>query len=334
MIYPNVFVSEDFLENFDEIYTQLENVSIYDIENENRSSSLMRIRDLLLSSNIYTDLKTRKLIKFFNESKGDIKNIKELVFRRIIKERVHSNARELINEVTQDDCKKSNFCYFTNNSFNDCELQSKEEGKIILGRNFVNNSFFLKQTFPGEPTTPQIPQIEEKAKHPCSSLVIIDKYIFEDSNRYEPKIPNLIHFLNNIIPDKLSKPFEIDIITGNPQNNNIITNKYNEILSAFNERISLHIYAPMNFKNSAERYLITNYATLIIHHPFDRDTDISCSFFPSNNDKEMIKTSFLTWINKLTQANQIINGTREKIGNIQCIWKSDEEHHSIFDLDE
>ncbi len=330
-MYPNVFVAEKFLDEFDNCNNQLKESSIYDTdsENENKKNSLLRIRDLLLTSNIYSDITDKALVKYHTKKFGTYNNFKDLVFDKIVKESsTFTNGRRLVIRKQQEDCFQSNFCFFTNNSFEECETESNITGKIVLGIDFLKKPFYLQQTFAGEITNPQIYQIE-KAKHPCTSLVIIDKYLFTDAPNFQPKIPNLIHFLNQLIPTNLTKLFEIDIIIKSQENNNLVESKYKQILEAFPNKISLHIYAPRNIEE-ADRYLITNYATLSIGHPGDRETNVSCSFYPSNNNKDAIKSAYNTWINKLRLAKDLINDTPDNYGLIKSGWKSDNIKHSIF----
>lgn len=332
-MYPNVFVAERFLDEFDSCYKQLNSSSIYEVdsENENKKASLQRIRDLLLSSNVYSDISDKSLIKYYTKQFGTYSNIKDLVFGSLIKENAFKNCRKLASRKQKEDCYANNFCYFTNNEFEECETQQNSIGKIIIGKKFLNEDFYLEQTFPVEPTDEKISQIE-KAKHPCTSLVIIDKYLFEDAPKYQSKIPNLIHFLKQLIPTNLTVPFEIDIIISNPENNTLVNSKYQQILDAFANKISLHIYAPRHIQETTDRYLITNYGVFAIGHPFDRQTDISCNFYPSNNTKEAIKSSYKTWLSKINLAKDLINKTPNNYGLIVSVWQSDNLKHSIFNF--
>lgn len=333
-MYPNVFVTESFLNKFDVYHESLKQSSILDVDgtNEDKNQSLYRIRDLLLSSNIYTDLKVEELAKYHTMPEGSYQKMVDFIFHKIIKDVTYTeNSRKLISNKQQKDCKESNFCYFTNNNFEDCENQTKMSGKIILGNDFLNYPFFLKQTFAAELTNEQIIQVE-KIKHPCSSLIIIDKYLFEDTPKRQPKIPNLIHFLKHLIPAGLSIPFELDIFIKNPENNAKVESKFNQILAAFPNKLSLHIYAPKTV-NHRDRCLITNYSVITIGHPFDDDqTSISCNFYPSNTNRQTIDAAYKTWLNNLTDANNLKNKTPEKYGYIKSIWPSDGKAHSIFSL--
>jgi hypothetical protein len=322
-MYPNVYVTEGFLENFDKCYNELPAVSIYDMDtvNKEKRESVDRIRNLFLISNIYTDAKSKTLVKCCQKQFGTFNNIKDLVFHTLIKNS-NQNRPILYPEKQASDCQQSNFCYFMID-----HAEVNNGAQIILGNDFLDSPFYLYHTFAGELTNAQIHQVD-RIKHPCKSLVIIDGYIFQDDERYEPKIPNLIHFLTQLIPDGLSQKFEIDIITSNRNEINF-QNKFNQIVNAFPNRISLHIYTPRNLSEN-DRYLLTNYATVTVGHPFDRNTNISCSFYPSGTSSNDVNEAFKTWSRILKRAEELKKNTPPRFGLVQAIWRSDDLQHSIF----
>lgn len=325
-MYPNVYVTEGFLENFDACYRELPAISIYDEDaiNKDKRDSIDRIKNLFLSSNFYTDAKGKTLLKYCQKQFGTFNNIKDLIFHSLVKN-PYQNRPILYPEKQASDCQQSNFCFFTDN-----KAEANNSAHIVMGKDFLESPFYLHHTFAGELTNAQIHQVD-RIKHPCTSLVIIDRYLFEDDERYEAKIPNLIHFLTHLIPDGLSQKFEIDIITGNKNANNF-QNKFNQIVEAFPKRISLHVYTARKL-NENDRYLLTNYATVTVGHPFDRNTNISCSFYPSVTDKNEVKEAFRTWSSKLIMAKNLIKNTPETFGLVQAIWRSDDLTHSIFDFE-
>ena len=331
-MYPNVFVSEEFFEKFDLEWANLPKSNIYDTndEGENKAKSLNRIRDLMLSSNIYSDITDKSLVKYHTKQYGTYNNFKDLILHKAIKESSYKNGRSL--EIRQEGkaCNKSGFCHFTNKDYVECLEETKKTGKIVLGNNFLQDPFYLRHTFGAESTNQIIFQIE-KVKHPCSGIIIMDRYLFDDtSSQSSNKITNLIAFLKELIPTELDKPFEIDIITENSSNNNIFDKKYAQILETFSGKISLHIYAPDKIEH--DRYLITNYAIFSVALPFVGDTSVSCNFFPSNNSIEAIKNSYKIWSDKLSLASDIIKKTPRSIGLFKTIWKSDDSIHSIFNF--
>ncbi len=331
-MHPNVFVSEEFFENFDLEWTNLPKSNIYDAneEQENKAKSLNRIRDLMLTSNIHTDITDKSLVKYHTKQYGTYNNFKDLILHKAIKESNYKNGRNLVIRQEVKTCNKSGFCYFTKNDYAECLEETKKSGKIVLGNNFLQDPFFLQHTFGVESTNQTIFQIE-KVKHPCSGIIIMDRYLFDDTNsQTTDKITNLIIFLKELIPIGLDKPFEIDILTENMSNNKLFDKKYDEILKAFPGKISLHIYAPKKIEH--DRYLITNYSIFSVALPFVGDTSVSCNFFPSNNSIEAIKNSHKLWHDKILLAYDLVNNTPNSIGLFKTIWKSDDSIHSIYNF--
>jgi hypothetical protein len=329
-MYPNVFIAEDFFQIFDSSYKALQNKSIYEVdpEFENKRESIYRVKNLLLSSNLTTDVKDQALIKYFSREFGTYNNISDLVLHSLIKENAFANGRKLQTNKQVNECSENNVCYFTDDSLESCDQKSKMLGRIFLGNSFLNNPFYLNHTFATESTDETIPQIE-KSKHPCSSLIIIDRYLFEDAG--VSKITYLIQLLKNLIPEGLSHPFEVDIITKNFNNDSKIESKYNQLLAAFPGKISLHIYASSSVPEH-DRYFITNYAIFSIGIPFTGKSNISCSFYPSHHNREIINKSYNDWLSKVKFSKEIIQATPLKLGLIKTVWQSDQIKHSIFSL--
>lgn len=331
-MYPNLFVSEEFFEKFDLELTNLSKSSIYDTNEveENKAKSLNRIRDLMLTSNIYSDITDKSLVKYHTKQFGTYYNFKDLILHRAIKESNYKDGRKLVIRQEVKTCDKSGFCYFTNNNYYECLEETKKTGKIVLGNNFLQDPFFLQHTFGAESTNQTIFQIE-KVKHPCNGIIIMDRYLFDDTNsQTTDKITNLITFLKELIPTELNNPFEIDILTENMSNNDLFDMKYKKILDAFFGKISLHIYAPKKIEH--DRYLITNYAIFSVALPFVGNTSVSCNFFPSNTSIEAIKNAHKIWSDKLSLAMDIVKNTRDSIGLYKSIWKSDNLEHSIYNF--
>jgi hypothetical protein len=159
----------------------------------------------------------------------------------------------------------------------------------------------------------------------------MDRYLFDDtSSQISSKLINLISFLKELIPSQLSNQFEIDIITENKSNNSLFEKRFTQLLEAFSDKISLHIYAPEKIEH--DRYLITNYSVFSVALPFIGETNVSCNFFPSNTSIDAIKKSFQIWHEKVSLATKIIKKTPESIGLVKTKWKSDEKKHTIFDI--
>ena len=330
-MYPNIFVSESFFDYFDLEYDKLPQEDRYNnsLELKNKRDSINRIKELFLASHIYSDINDKSLIKYYTKQFGAYSSFKDFILHTKIRDASFANKPEIRTKQNKDVCKKSGFCFFTNKNFEQADSESKQTGKIVIGKEFLNSPFFLEHTFAAETTNEQIFQIK-KVKHPCSGIIIMDRYLFDDVANQNSKIDNLISFLNQIIPIDLEAPFEIDIITQNKSNNFLFDKKYNQILAGISKRISLHIYAANKIEH--DRYILTNYALFSIGLPFVGETNVSCNFFPSNSNVDAIKNSYKIWRDKVTIADGIVRTTPAKIGEVKTVWKSDDLAHSIFHL--
>jgi hypothetical protein len=328
-MHPNIFISNKFWELFEECRNEISSYPFDDnnILLEQKRSSFFRIRSLILSSNIYTD----EDIKFedYCEKNGVYENFKKLVFSMLIDDYLIATSKIIKPNTNIKNCKKPDFCFFTNNSFEFCDSYSKKNGIVYLGANFLKLPFYLKNSFPLELTTEKVHQVE-KIKHPCNSLIILDSFLFNGAG----KITHLINFIENMLHEQLSNKFQIDIIIQNPYDDQKIQKAYDKILFAFKDKISLHIYLSNNLKDiESDRYILTNYAIINIGHPFDRNTNISCSFFPSQNNIEDVTTSFKDIQYKISIIKKVVSKIEPKFGNNKTIWKSDDIKHSIFEFE-
>jgi hypothetical protein len=325
-MYPSVFISYEFWKIFEDSRNELSSYPFDNntVEVELKRNSFLRIKSLILSSNIYTDEKIK--LEEISESHGVYESFKNLVFSLLIDADLVSTSKKIIFNTNINNCLNSNFSFFTNNSFEFCESYSNKNGVIYLGNNFLKTPFYLKNSFPIELTTEKIHQVE-KIKHPCSSLIILDSFLFNGAS----KVKYLINFIDKLLPKHFTKKFQIDIILQNPYDEPKIKSAYDKILSAFRDKISLHIYLSNNLKDiESDRYFLTNYAIINVGHPFDRDTNISCSFFPSQSNIEDVTTSYQNIQNKLKLIKNVIAKVDPQFMSYKTIWKSDDIEHSIF----
>ena len=211
----------------------------------------------------------------------------------------------------------------------DCKELSSKNGTLYFGKDFFEEPFFLNFSSPSELTDDTLYQTKD-LKHYCSSLLIIDKYLFDDKTKEKVKIKNLIQIIENLIPKLVDRKFEIDIISENKDSNNsMIESKIGKILKHFEDRISLHVYSPIHLKES-DRFFITNYIVITVPHPLDRETTISSNFFLSHENSERVLSGYELWTKKVNDAALIIKNCPETIGMTKCVWKKDNLEHSIF----
>ena len=339
MHYPKVFISKNFFQILDNELTQAKKEDSY--ENSEKQLSIQRMLHLINTSHIYSDLTTSEFLSI-SESYESLKTLVSYIFQKFKRDnRSFYPGKSIL------DCKSTDFTFFIDEENYCCEIKSKKFGNIYVGRNPTYNKFYLSHSFPNKNTDP-VPgdQLMENLKHPCNSMIIIDRYLLIYNIRYKPKVPNLISFLKKFIElTKLSEQFEIDILVFPPpkpskqgknrnenftQDNKIIREQYYKKIVDFIEQmkkleISAHIYVVSSL--SADRFILTNYATITIGHPFDRPSYISSNFYPSNNTVSENKQSYQYWKDKLQNAYYEIN--KCKINNQ---WKTDNKSHSIFNV--
>ena len=127
--YPNLYISEIFLDSLDKKLEEVRSHSLLDFNNSNKRKSLDRIIDLFFIGNIYSDIEEYKIEQFRKKSLNDYK-FKDVLLKKIIEE--DSNKRIFEKGLKRNDCKLSNFCFFIDKNHEDCENLSQTEGKIII----------------------------------------------------------------------------------------------------------------------------------------------------------------------------------------------------------
>lgn len=329
MIYPNIYIEKKFWQILEEESSKIKSSSPFDFDRDERirKHSFERILALIRGSNIYTDEILNDIdirqITTLND------NAKSFIIKEIIKSDSIECSRKLhFGKKITEFAAETDICFFSSDEFTDCEKKTNEDGKIRIGKEFLQREFFINNTFPVEPTDKDLSKLD-KIFHPCNSLVIIDPYLFTN---FEKKKTYLFNFLKKIIGNTLKKPFELDIIVKNNDRYNDVIKGNNLLLAEFNE-ISLHIYFSKALNDSeSDRYLITNYALISIGHPFDRESNISSNFFPSNQDENLVVQAYNARIKKLELINKIIEKTPKKFLENQCIFKNDNNKHEIFNF--
>jgi hypothetical protein len=329
MIYPNVFIEKKFWQILEEERTKINFSNPFDFDTENtaKRNSFERILALIRGSNIITD-------EFISDS--DFKqinklndNAKSIVIKEIIKSTVFVNGRKISDGKNINAFEDlTDISFLSGDEISICIKNSMENGHIHIGKEFLKQEFFLNNSFPVEQTQKDLSKLD-KLFHPCNSLVIIDPYLFTS---FDKKKPYLFAFLKKIIPETLKKTFELDIIVKNKDRYNEVSYARNQILAEFNN-ISLHIYHTKELNdNESDRYLITNYSLISVGHPFDRESNISSNFFPSNSNENLVIQSYNTRFKKLEFIKKIIDKTpNELIGN-KCILMNDNKKHRIFNF--
>jgi hypothetical protein len=113
-MYPSVFVSEAFFDLYDEAWRKWRE-EMNDITDTSFSfkeyTILTRIKDLLLHSNIFTDMKDKQIVKYFKiDPSGVETSFKQVFLKRIIKNA--SVQRKLMSNSDPAIISKQSICFF------------------------------------------------------------------------------------------------------------------------------------------------------------------------------------------------------------------------------
>ena len=349
---PITYVSDHFLDRLgsrrDEL-SQLSEISNFEELIPNELKSKERILTLLLNSIVITDLNENDLIDlriWFKKlgSKG-INNCKEAVYFKAIKSNrlklsqftffKSSREEDLVNaDLLMQSTLKYNAIYFLDDNQANCRKASLKYGLSSYGKDYDFKDFFSAASVANYGITPELEELKELHLD-ANSLVIIDKYIFCDSTSKSPKIPNVINAVKAFMNESLGIKFQLDILTENNNNNKLFSKKANELLAGLggSDKISIHIYSPISLKEN-DRFLLTNYSFINLGHPFDRASFMSSSIYLSQENKENLISAYCIWRKKLEFAKLVSISTPRKLGLINCVFKTDEETHRLFNLNE
>ena len=142
-MHPNVFVSKDFFKILDEEVKELSNEFSY--EEDEKTTSFKRIFSFINSSNIFTDLRDKEIVKYYKKSGSSKEGIESVIIQKIIKN--YGEGRSLNLNKTIKDCKTCDFTFFTADEYSDCEKQTLTHGKIYVGKKPLDFNFFHLTTF-------------------------------------------------------------------------------------------------------------------------------------------------------------------------------------------
>lgn len=345
MKFPKVYVTSQFLEEMDKFLTRSRHSDLLTLEEnaDQNHESLKRIINLFLASDFKTDISSSDINLYRNSELALTQSFKELLLRKLVRSSSHPNKPDLKTNQKNGGFDQINCCYFLNDSNKICSRYSERYGRIVLGKYFLETPFFLNHSFSVESTSKNIPQAKRIA-HPCSSLLIIDPYLLQKKDERFQKVDNLIKFFEIFMPRKLKKPFEIDIITFDPNKENIdrLNSKISEKLGV---SFSLHIYYPPSYVyKESDRYFVTDYSITVIGHPLDRESYISNNFIPSNHSTQGIEKGMELWYKKIKGVKNMINKINSDENRGLYSWKSEnveskkneckphEIEHSIFKI--
>jgi hypothetical protein len=344
---PVVYLSKVFLEKIDECEP------IFRAKRGNPETgefipaelkTLERIVVLLLSGELLTDYDDKEAVKLFKKAATNqlCASFRELIIKQAIKQdRLHHNVAAFTRytnaagEVDANNFTKltiyQNASYFLPSNQQDCNAAASKTGLAVVGTDFDFKDFFTAATISNYATSSQLHELE-KVAHKGNGLVIIDKYILQDSTTFEEKLPNIISTIKKFMPSTLDGKFELTIITKHNQNDTIARHKVDELLDALggSEHISFKLIAPQHMQEG-DRYILSNYLSITIGHPYDRASVLSSSCIISQEAKEKLQEAYKTWYMKLQLAKQITAHTRANPRH-SFVFETDSFEHRLLNL--
>ncbi len=194
-------------------------------------------------------------------------------------------------------------------------------GALAYTHENINSSSFLFSQSVEHLTKGRIGNWEfiKKYRHPFNSLILADAHILTSKESKE----NLIGLLLNLLPSKLSIPFDLTIITDRDVKTNKPTNKEleeNEILNALSS-LPYTINLTIIIDKIHDRNFITNYLwcnsgygfELVKNGKINRNTHLT--FYPiTYNDKNTATNIMFFQPALLHEYKNTIVGTPEKMG--------------------
>jgi hypothetical protein len=146
-----------------------------------------------------------------------------------------------------------------------CRKLANDYGMIFISNEIRND--FAECIFGYETDYVNISKKENKLrswdfisryKHPCNSLILSDNYILADNKKMKN---NLLKLIDNLLPEKLERDFQLIILTGNPKGSLDIERRYHflseHIHTLRDYRIDLKIIAKS--VDNHDRNILTNY---------------------------------------------------------------------------
>lgn len=300
--------------------------------------TLERIVVLLLHGELFTDFDDKEAVKLYKKASAakNYETFSDLIVQRAIKqERFHHSVgaftRYLHEDGTVDpeEMTKStmhrNATYFLPVNHESCDVAAAKSGLAVLGINFDFRDFFTACTLSNYATTHELETIE-KIAHLGNALVIIDKFILTYASNKPDKIPSIIATVKKFMPSQLGVKFELTIVTEHIENDALANKKALAILEGLggSEKVSFKLIAARaKTLKESDRYILSNYLSVSVGHPFDRNTILSSSSIISQDSRERLEEAFKTWHAKLQLAKFVVANT-SAIPNSAFVFESEE----------
>lgn len=332
---PNTYLADAFVNHMDneEVKLSSKNTDYGARElSQKRQLVIRAIRNLLLCSNIHSDLDRAAVIKLYKKvmSTKSYSSLKEHVYFDAIKnQRLTSISKEFTSSFEGEtfnipkffnQVEDYNGIYFLSVNNDQASEYQNKLGIVIKGVRDEFEDFYGSKNI--SLNIPATMDGVERCSHKANAMVIVDPYIFIDDHGRPPKIPNIIKTIKFFIPINLCIPFNISILTRNADNNLLFESKIQQILEGLGApNVNIEVVAPRNIHDS-NRYLFTNYSLMTSGHPFDRETPFNCNFLLNATDEDSLLKRYQDWHNKLVQFSNTMYNTPICYGEIKASFKS------------
>ncbi len=344
---PTVYLSKTFLQKIDECEP------VFRAKRGNPETgefipaelkTLDRIVVLFLCGELLTDYDEREAVKLFKKAATNqlSSSFSELIIKQAIKQNRLQHGVPAFSRYTKTDAfidakqlAKStmyrNASYFLNSTQSECDEAAAKTGLAIVGKDFEFKDFFTACTISNYATSAQLSELK-KVAHKGNGLVIIDKYILEDSAAMDEKLPNIISTVKQFMPLNLDEKFELTIITKHNQNDAMASRRAKELLDALGgtDKVSFKLIAPHKMQES-DRYILSNYLSITVGHPYDRESVLSSSCIISQDGKDKLQEAYKTWYRKLKLASKIVDQT-VAIASHSFVFETDNSPHRLLNL--
>ncbi|WP_416439677.1 hypothetical protein [Phnomibacter sp. MR] len=309
--------------------------------------TLERIIVLLLQGELLTDYDQKEAVKLFKRASAEkgFDTFTEMIVQRAIKQSRFNHSTNAFSKNLNEDgtinppqmvkaTVHKNAAYFLPADQAYCEKASNHCGLSVVGIDFDFKDFFGACTIANYATTSSLEAVE-KIAHKGNGLVIIDKYILTDTAKGPNKIPHIIATVKKFMTDELAMKFELTIITEHISNDRLTNRKANEILEGLggSEKLSFKLIATNRLPES-DRYILSNYLSISVGHPWDRNSVLSSSSIISQDSKENLEKAFSIWKSKLQLAKEIAATTRPipNVPNGAFVFETDGLTHKLLNL--
>lgn len=271
-----VYLEEEFFEALDNFSTQT-SIGVIDSKSENKNQLI----NILEDSRITSPVKTKVIV---NLHKKLSQNYSPNNWKDFCLFRAFRNNKLIQSEI---DLTSSNSIFLLKELEKDIDAINISNNIIAIGKEYKFIYPVSPKSFASRIVDRNMNGIE-CIKHRCRNIVLIDPYMFEDQPNFEPKIPNLILFLDQLYQNNSNVECYLSIITNKMDNDALFERKIKEIktgLSSIKLDISVYAHQKPHFNNN--RHIITDYSIIDYQHLFDRDdASISVNYLYDNNVSE------------------------------------------------